>query len=511
VNHNLTIESPLSLLFASVVSTFLLLVGLFGLLTLADLFVAFDPLLGAPTRFLLANPVCALCCVAAALSLWLRRHQPAKGFTSGFANFLALLILAVAATRLFDFATGSAFCPDNFPFWMPLAQGRDYPAHIAPTAAIFLTLISIALLTLDRQSWPVFLHAQIPAAVVFYMSLFEFIGHLYDARNFDIFPHETALSLQSIVAFLMLSLALMLCRTSEGYFRWVPLDSPGASSLAKLLPISIVMPVAIGSLTLFGISEGWFADFKSAWTAVAIFSVLMLSLAVLLNSRSVNRSEEERRQADIQRSKLLIELETSNNSLQSEIAERKRMGEKAAHDATHDPLTGLPNRLLFLDRLLHAISWTRRHKKMFALFYIDVDNFKPVNDKYGHQAGDMLLKALAIRLKSAMRDVDTVARLGGDEFGALMDAPASGQHALQLAQRIAESVCTPYPMELPGRKGVLEVNVGVSIGIALFPIHANDLDALVREADTAMFRAKVDGKTRGGITANIRLAVTSPT
>lgn len=508
MNNNLTTESPLSLLFASFVSVFTLLVGLFELLALGNLLVPFDSTLDAGAQFLLTCPVCALCFVASALSLWLRRRKPAKGFAAGLATLMALVVLAVAVTRLLDFAIGSAYCPDNFPFWSQLEQGRNYPIRMQPTSAVFFAIISIALLILDRKRWPDFLHSQVPAAVAFYMSLFGLIAHLYNAINFDLFPQEAPVTLQSVVAFMLLSLAVMLCRTDQGYFRWVPLDSPGARSFAKLFPISIVAPIAIGSLTLFAINRGWFTGFESAWAAVAIGSVLMLSLAVLINSRSVNLNDEVRKQADIEQRRLLVELETSNNAMQLEIAERKRLGEKAAHDATHDALTSLPNRLLFMDRMLHAISSNRRHKKMFALFYIDVDNFKPVNDKYGHQAGDMLLKAFAIRLKTTMRDVDTVTRLGGDEFGAIMDAPASGQHALQLAQRIAEAVCKPYPIELLGQKGMLELNVGVSIGVALFPIHATSLDALVREADTAMFRAKVDGKARGGITANIRLAVT---
>jgi diguanylate cyclase (GGDEF)-like protein len=508
LNDNLTIDSPLSLLFASLVSICILLVGLFGLLAFGDLVVPFDSNLGAAAQFLLTCPICALCFVAAALSLWLRRRKPAKGFSAAFASFLALIILAVAASRLVDFAIGSTYCPDNFALWSQLEQGRNYPFRMQPTSAVLFAIIAIALLILDRKRWPDFLHAQIPAAAVFYMSLFGLIAHFYKATNFDLFPHETPVTLQSVLAFLLISLAVMLCRTDQGYFRWVPLDSPGARSFARLFPISIVAPIAIGSLTLFAISSGWFTGFESAWAAVAIGSVLMLSLAVLINARSVNRNDEARKQADIVQRQLLVELETSNNAMQLEIAERKRLGEKAAHDATHDALTSLPNRLLFMDRMVHAINSMRRHKKMFALFYIDVDNFKPVNDKYGHQAGDMLLKAFAIRLKTTMREVDTVTRLGGDEFGAIMDAPSSGQHALQLAQRIAEAVCKPYPIELPGQKGVLELNVGVSIGVALFPIHATSLDALVREADTAMFRAKVDGKARGGITANIRLAVT---
>ena len=194
--------------------------------------------------------------------------------------------------------------------------------------------------------------------------------------------------------------------------------------------------------------------------------------------------------------RLLAELDQRNRELQTEIAERQRLEELARHQATHDPLTALPNRMLFLDRLANSIARAERRGTPCALFYIDLDDFKPVNDRYGHQAGDELLKAVSQRMLETMRKVDTVARLGGDEFAAIMEEPADAADALLAAQRMADSVRKPYLLELRDHPAPVEVRIGASIGIALFPQHAADLDALVCAADAVMYRAKKAGKNQ---------------
>ena len=193
---------------------------------------------------------------------------------------------------------------------------------------------------------------------------------------------------------------------------------------------------------------------------------------------------------------LLAELDQRNQQLQTEIAERQRLEEVARHQASHDPLTGLPNRMLFIDRLEQSIERAQRHGKSCALFYIDIDEFKPVNDHHGHSAGDALLKAIARRMEEVMRKVDTVARLGGDEFAAIMEEPADAPDALLVSQRLAERLRQPYRLELRDHPDGLEVTVGASIGIALFPQHATELEGLVQAADKTMYRAKKSGKNQ---------------
>ncbi len=169
--------------------------------------------------------------------------------------------------------------------------------------------------------------------------------------------------------------------------------------------------------------------------------------------------------------------------------ERQLTEDDIRHRALHDPLTGLPNRLLFMDRLQHAIERLRRGRTPIAVLLLDLDRFKLVNDSLGHQVGDELLAAAAPRIKQAVRSSDSVARFGGDEFGILLEEIAGEQDAIQMAQRIASVFTRPF---------VLDGNehfVTTSIGIAL--AEGGELaEDLVRDADAAMHRAKERGRAR---------------
>ncbi|MES0874337.1 diguanylate cyclase domain-containing protein [Sinimarinibacterium thermocellulolyticum] len=163
---------------------------------------------------------------------------------------------------------------------------------------------------------------------------------------------------------------------------------------------------------------------------------------------------------------------------------------KARHLAMHDTLTGLPNRLLFTDRLDSALQRAQRTGKSMALIYLDVDRFKPVNDRYGHAAGDALLRAIAERLRAEMRAVDTVARLGGDEFGIVVESVTSNEEFDALCQRIARQLERPFALDLPGHEAPVEVHVGASLGVARYPQDAASMNDLLRQADARMYARK---------------------
>ncbi|HEY3057822.1 MAG TPA: EAL domain-containing protein [Chloroflexota bacterium] len=166
-----------------------------------------------------------------------------------------------------------------------------------------------------------------------------------------------------------------------------------------------------------------------------------------------------------------------------DISERQQAAAALAHQALHDALTGLPNRLLLHDRLERAIVSARRDQASVALLVMDLDRFKEVNDTLGHHFGDLLLCELGVRLRSALREVDTVARLGGDEFAVLLPRGTSND-ATVAAGRLLEAVNRPFVIE--GHP----VEVGLSIGIVLCPDHGSEPGALLRRADVAMYVAK---------------------
>jgi diguanylate cyclase (GGDEF)-like protein len=158
--------------------------------------------------------------------------------------------------------------------------------------------------------------------------------------------------------------------------------------------------------------------------------------------------------------------------------------------ATHDNLTGLPNRFLFFDRLDQAIKKSRRQKHRFALLFLDLDNFKRINDSFGHVTGDKVLQKVADYLAQTVRDSDTVARLAGDEFTIILDNVQSLANVEAIAKKTTKAVS--QPIETPQAKIVMTA----SIGISLFPDHGDDAETLIRKADKAMYLIK-DGDKNG--------------
>ncbi len=173
------------------------------------------------------------------------------------------------------------------------------------------------------------------------------------------------------------------------------------------------------------------------------------------------------------------------NRLLEQLEESKRL---QRHLAYHDALTILPNRHLLHDRLQQALAQSKRSGKLAALLFLDLDGFKRINDTLGHGIGDLLLKSVAKRLKTTVRQVDTVARLGGDEFTIVLLEINHAQDAKDVAQKILKVISQPYKIEEH------ELFVTASVGISIYPDDGSDIESLIRKADIAMYRAKGQGK-----------------
>jgi diguanylate cyclase (GGDEF)-like protein/PAS domain S-box-containing protein len=178
-----------------------------------------------------------------------------------------------------------------------------------------------------------------------------------------------------------------------------------------------------------------------------------------------------------------------------DVTRRRQTEEMVRRQAWYDVLTGLPNRILFLDRLEHALDQAKREGRRLCILFLDLDRFKMVNDSMGHAAGDQLLQAAAGRLQVLLRKSDTVARLGGDEFTVLLEDPVLVADATGVSQKIVDSLRAPFSIN--GQ----EVHIGASVGVAFYPDHAADSERLLKLADMAMYRAKENGRNQAAVYA----------
>ena len=185
---------------------------------------------------------------------------------------------------------------------------------------------------------------------------------------------------------------------------------------------------------------------------------------------------------------LANDLRETMQRLQQEILRVKHSEANFTHLAQHDALTNLPNRLLVRDRMDQAIGQARRYKKKAALLFLDLDNFKTINDSLGHSAGDELLKEVANRLRGAVREMDTVSRQGGDEFLIVLTDVSDLAAISAVAAHVLEQLAQPFAL-----KG-MQIVTSISIGIALFPQDGDDFDQLLKHADIAMYQAKAAGR-----------------
>jgi diguanylate cyclase (GGDEF)-like protein len=187
-----------------------------------------------------------------------------------------------------------------------------------------------------------------------------------------------------------------------------------------------------------------------------------------------------------------------------DITDRRASEEELQRQAFYDPLTQLPNRALFLDRVERALSQARRTGELVAIGYLDLDQFKLLNDTYGHDVGDLVLKQVATSLRRCLREGDTVARMGGDEFTLLLPNISGPAEAARVAERLLDSL--RQPLDLDHRP----LHIAASIGLSLFPRDSQQVSELLTLADRALYQAKSAGKNRFHIHAAAADPPTSP-
>lgn len=170
----------------------------------------------------------------------------------------------------------------------------------------------------------------------------------------------------------------------------------------------------------------------------------------------------------------------------SDITLRKREEQELYDLATHDSLTGLPNRHFFSERFRHAMVRAKRASRLVGLLYLDLDKFKPVNDRLGHRCGDKLLQTAARRIKQSVREEDTVARLGGDEFAVILEQLSQPRDAAATAKKLLHALARPFMLD--GHRA----RITASVGITIYPLDGDNVKILLKHADEAMYRAKTE-------------------
>ncbi len=226
----------------------------------------------------------------------------------------------------------------------------------------------------------------------------------------------------------------------------------------------------------------------------SVNTVLKKELSVKNPQPSVKNAIKKNSTVENKVQSAVDQLEIVNNALKDEVKEREIIEKEleeviiekdiATEASLHDLLTGLPNRALFYDRLEHGLEQAKRHNWNLAVMFLDLDNFKQINDKYGHDIGDKILLSVAKKLKENTRSDDSICRLGGDEFLYLLMDVKNELEVTKIIKKLIKKI------ELPYGNGDQKLVVKLSIGVSLFPKNAGNLEALIKSADVAMYAAK---------------------
>ena len=331
---------------------------------------------------------------------------------------------------------------------------------MTPNTAVNFVLQGLALATIDwkirRIHWP----AQYPAVIAAMISILALLHYAYGVRSFYGAGPYIPMALPTAVLFVIVAVGILCSRPDRGIMLVISSDTAGGALMRRLLPAVILVPILLGWMHLLGERARLFSNELGLWLLVV---VLMTVLVVLVGWNG----------------KLLFRFDVN-----------RLMGEAMlAYHASHDALTGLPNRLLFSQELEQALARAQADGKSAAVLFVDLDRFKVINDSLGHPVGDQLLIAAGRRIAERLAAGQIVARIGGDEYTVLLPVVASVNEAIDAAMAVEAAFEQSFTL------GPHEVFTTVSIGIALSDA-ADTPQNVIRHADLAMYQAKARGRAR---------------
>jgi diguanylate cyclase (GGDEF)-like protein len=441
-----------------------------GMFVLIGWFCDIEFLKRIDLRLVAMNPVTAVGMVLGGISLLvchLSKHIPA---VKGIGILFGALICIVALLKLFEITSGWVLGVDTWLFEAKLNIGSGPSNRMAPNTAINFLLIGIAIMLLHLRRGIV--ASQLSAAASALISVLAIVGYTYNISKFYGIGFFIPMAIHTATSFLLLAGAALYAEPDSGVMAIITNNGPAGRMARVLLPCAILIPIGFGWLGLIGQRAGLY-QYELGTAVFVMANVFVFVVLIWLNTRQLFHADYRRQSAE----------------------------NKLRHSATHDSLTGLANRRLFIERLTHRMNLAKRRPALpFAVLFLDLDGFKQVNDKFGHGAGDSVLVEVSEILMKCSRVTDLVARLGGDEFSLLAEDMSHVDDARILADRILATMPTKYS------SADMSVPIGISIGIAIYE-HQHNADELMNDADKALYQAKKQGK--GQYVIHVRAAAES--
>ncbi len=406
------------------------------------------------------NPASAAALLALSSGLALREYGGRIAGRLGSAVIGAGCMIGLL--KLTDIAFGTHIGIDTVLFAAKLAPGYVQPSRIAPNTAFCFALIGFALLLMRSRSERAVMAAQAAAIGTGVVAVFALVGHLYGVNAFFVVGALHPVAVPSALSLVCLAAFVLIRTASRGLVAPLSDSGPAGRTSRALLPAAFAIPVALGWLRQEGERAGLFAG-EVGVALMVMLTMLTMTALIWQNARLLLAADKLRRRAEAD----------------------------VAHMASHDFLTGLPNRGHFMERLSARMRRRPRDARAFAVITMDLDGFKQVNDRLGHGAGDALLCEVGAHLQGCrLSSKDLVARMGGDEFVMLLDGIDRTADAAMVAARIV----TGMPAQF-GPRG-REVPVGISVGIVIADRKHATPDVLLADADRALYDAKRGGKGR---------------
>ncbi|MFB2893928.1 putative bifunctional diguanylate cyclase/phosphodiesterase [Aerosakkonemataceae cyanobacterium BLCC-F50] len=361
-------------------------------------------------------------------------------------NFLAFIVISIGSLTLiqdiFSIDLGidrlifKEVKPENIP---------GIPGRMAPNTALCFIWFGLAIILLNKRGY---FAAQLLSVIGFLLGFLGLLGYLYGITEFYGIGANTAMALHTSVAFILLFIGNLFAYPNRGLMSAITNEFAGGIMARRLALAVIGIPPFLGWLILEGKRLGLY-DSEVAIALLGVLNIFVLGIIIWWNAKKLGAID---------------------------------------YQASHDPLTGLPNRKMFTDLLSASLTNAFRRQGKVAVMFLDLDRFNKINDILGHDVGDRLLKATAKRLTSCFQEYNIIARWGGDEFTILLPYINNIEYAAKLAQKILDTLKPPFIIDNH------YLHITCSIGIAIYPENGEDGDTLIKNADIALYNVKRDGR-----------------